>query len=220
MQISGRMAVFVVCLMSMTLSACQPQHQTRVKLTASVTAGGKVYTGSAVQRYSCRESLHIMNDLGGCEIEGEAVVVNVAGAGPLFLIINGSGGWSRTDMVLNVLGAVSENAYTVTQRQLPQTWVLTTDRMPMMVRFDKLDDPGSVHRVDPSNLKGTFADDVTDISVQVTRTDEAPAFGRVEKLIPWIDSRDNALYDSFYKGDRKVDPVAQQLSQYDFVSHF
>ncbi len=200
------------------LLLCGCRHVTRVKMAATIHAGNKAYVGSSVQEYSCRKSTHIMNDLDECRIRGEAVVVDVPGDGPVFLIFNYPGAHSHTAMVQEVLNRVSGGIpFDVTNKDLPESWPLSTDQMPMMVRFDNIKDPTSVQQVDPNHLQATFGRDVSDIRVMVEKTSAPVTFGRMERIIPWISNRGNPFHPGYSVAIPFTGTFIDDMSPYDFV---
>lgn len=198
------------------LSGCEERHISRVKITAAAEVGGKIYSGSSVQEYSCRTSTHIMGDHPECRVKGEAVVVPIENHGDLFLIMNCQQGNSQTEMVRSMLGAVSGAPFETSNSELPAAWSLTPDQMPMLVRFNDLRDPQSIRQVDPKNLSKSYGPELSKVYVTVERTSAPIDFGKISAVIPWVTSKINPLYQ--HKIGAEVNPVAQNLSQYDFVS--
>jgi len=206
-------AAAVAPLLLISLSGCQQRSNVRVKLTATVSSDGRVYTGSSVQAYRCRKSTGIMNDLSDCYIKGEAVVVDIPRHGSLFLVFDVPNKQSRTEMVRSVLEPVSSDPMRASNDDLPAQWSLTVDQMPMIVRFKNQSDPFSVTEVDPGNLSSELGAGVSLSSVEVQKTSENLTFGSVEKAIPWIG---NAQF-SFYRNSSE-NPLSETLTTSTFIS--
>ncbi len=198
------------------LSGCEVRHHARVRVTAVVERGGVQYSASGVQEFDCRESTHIMNDLPECQSFGEALVVDMKGHSPMFILLRKA---SDSDGAAEaILGAASSDLYSADNANLPDHWQLGPAELPTIVRFTSLNDPLSVSEVNPQDLSPDFGVGTRFVSFDVQKTDDPITYGVVSKLIPWINNRE----DPFYLGPKKysgpISPAAQQLSKYDFVS--
>ena len=194
------------------LSACSGGGVT-VKMTAKVVSEGKIYSGSSVQRYRCRKSLPIMDATPTCDINGEAVVVDIPGHGHLFLVFDAPGRQSRTEMVHLVLRGGTSSSMEARQDELATSWSLEYGQMPLMVRFKNPADPFSVTQVDPANLSAEMGAAISLLSVDMQKSDERVTFGKVEKIIPWI--ADPKF--SFYRSSTE-NPLSEILTTKAFIS--
>jgi hypothetical protein len=197
------------------VGGCGKINRTRVKMTATVDAGGVTYSGSTIQEYSCRRSKHIMNDLSHCDVKGEAVVIDIKGRGYLFLVFDMPETQSITSMPATILGAVTSDPMGATNASLPKSWVLTPEQMPLMVKFRDIKIPVSIEAVDPRNLASAFGPEVKLLSVKVETTSERPTFGPVRDILPWaLDSTDHLYRDGGSTA------FSQTLSQANFTSEY
>lgn len=204
---------FLFLIPMVALSGCQQRSDVKVRLTATVSSDGKLYSGSSVQAYRCRKSTGIMNDLSDCLIDGEAVVVDIPQHGNLFLVFDVPLKRSRAEMVRSLLTPVSADPMRVSNDDLPAQWFLTEDQMPMMVTFKDPRNPFSVTLVDPKNLSGKMGPGVSLTSVKVQKSSEDVTFGKVENVIPWIR---NPKFD-FYRNSPE-NPLSETLTPSRFVS--
>ena len=111
---------------------------------------------------------------GGCTAKGEAVVVDLPGNRPLFLLFKGPH------------GDVTSEAHSLTVGRREGAWALSLAQMPKMVTFDNLMDPKSVKAVNPAALKDTFGAEVQLKSVLVENAFSLVSRGKLKKYIPWI----------------------------------
>jgi hypothetical protein len=113
-------------------------------------------------------------NVGGCTAKGEAVVVDLPGKKPLFLLFKGPH------------GDVSSDAYALTEGRRQGPWALSLAQMPQMVTFDNLLDPKSVKAVHPDALEDALGAGVQLKSVVVKNTFFFATRGKLKKYIPWI----------------------------------
>jgi hypothetical protein len=208
-----RFIVASLVLLSLIVLLGFGSRNVKVRITATVSSDGKLYSGSSVQEYRCRKSLPIMSATSRCDINGEAVVVDVPGRGSLFLVFDVPKKRSRTAMVWSVLGPVTSDPMGASNEDLPERWFLDVDHMPMMVRFADPADPFSVREVDPGYLPSEMGAGVRLISVEVQKSKEKVTFGKVEKAIPWIASPGF----SFYRNSSE-NPLSETLTPSRFIS--
>jgi hypothetical protein len=182
-------------------------------MTATVRTDEGVYTGSSVQEYACRKPLGIMGDTAQCDVKGDAVSINIGGKGYLFLIFDTPGSHSIMSMPVSVLGAVTSDPLNATNSTLPKRWALEPKQMPLLVKFDGLNDPGSIQPVDPTNLAASFGEGVRTISVELETTDERVQTGEIVNILPWLSADRNMLYYS-----KSATPFSKTLGTYSFTS--
>jgi hypothetical protein len=194
------------------LSGCG-RGDVKVRITATVSSDGKLYSGSSVQEYRCAKSTGIMSATSTCDINGEAVVVDVPGHGHLFLVFDKPDRQSQTEMVRSVLRGGTSDPMGARQDELATKWSLAYDQMPMMVRFKDQADPFSVTQVDPVNLSAEMGPGVNLVSVEMQKSSERVTFGDIEKVIPWIVDPDF----SFYRSSRE-NPLSETFTRSTFIS--
>jgi|GEM_PF-2159388 len=197
------------------MGGCQKHEHTRVKLEVVIDDNGKIYRGSSIQQYACRQSTHIMSDSANCYITGEAVVVKIGEKGDLFMVFDKPGARSSTEMVWSVLGAVSDSPMTATNSTLPKSWTLRPDQMPLMVRFRDPSDAYSVEAVDPVHFDASFGKGVALVSVSVETTDEPIQYGIVERELPWIYSNPSPF--QVWPSRQPINRLAETLGYTSFI---
>ena len=132
-------------------------------------------------------------------VNGEAAVVEVLPGRFLFALLTSedtrpmgdAGAWAYTAFDLTdriAQGSMSSFQVTKTLSDEPRDTPipLPPQAMPLLVTFDDITDPTTVHLVDPSNLAATFGPGVSLAAVTLEITDADVTEGRVEGVLGWL----------------------------------
>lgn len=175
-------ALIAVLGSSFFAAGCMKSMTQRIKVTVRVQDGSQIYSGSAVQEFTCTETDNRWQGMaiGGCKIKGEAVPIKIGDKGWLFMIFSGSQGQGTNPEYYT--GAIQNN-----QRQLGnEEWNVSTENAPMMVTFHDLNDPKSIIEVKPMALSDVFGNGVELKSIHVERTKDWVTRGSIERSLPWL----------------------------------
>lgn len=180
-------------------------HQWHQALTVTVETPEGERAGTAVAQV---EAWFGKQPLSANEVEyrlqGEATAVEVAPGRWLFALLPGSeeryacaaggalgwaGPWSRGSSVppgerIERGEWLAEVPQQVGQPPAP----VPEECRPLFVTFDDPADPASVRRVDPGDLAASFGPGVSLTAVTLAITEEAVTDGRVEAVLPWLES--------------------------------
>lgn len=174
-----------------------PTYSWHQKMTITVDANGAVYSGSSVVRirWSKNDPLGSVNGPGWITtVRGEAPFVEVPGKGVLFALLNPPDRYNyATDLALRAFRDVLPNAQAAArlralQSEPGRSVPLSRNLYPFFVTFSDLNNPNSVREVDPSNVAGDFGSGVRLISVTLEITKASITKGRIEEVVPWINS--------------------------------
>ena len=197
------MSVVIFCSFSIALFI-HSQMPTKInyRLTLKVEANGIVYTGSGVIEsvwYPGNKFIPIGNDW-NTHVKGEAVVVDLGERGTLFALLTGSatplaGGRHGesfypfdADRILlkafNIENSLTQDSLNSISKRRDSV-DLPLNKLPMLVRFNNLNDPSSVERVDPNDLPTSFGLGVRIVSATFAVTDDPVTTG-IEKKLVWL----------------------------------
>ena len=163
------------------------------RLTAKVEVGGKIYTGSSVQKLSCKSGGGILRDMdvANCYIDGEAVPVDVGTRGKIYIILLSSREDPKTGQLY--LGTAEEmlsdlrlNDSLHEKRKMFGSWQVEPSKYPAMITFKDSSDPQSVEMLNPSDLSARFGTDTKFKSLSVELTGNQPTKGQITALLPWL----------------------------------
>jgi hypothetical protein len=90
---------------------------------------------------------------------------------------------------------------------------LASDKLPDLVTFANVNDPGSVIEVDPNDLQATLGPDISWNEITIEVVDE-PATKGIEQKLPWIPYYYCAMLDGHHYRDNRT--LANSLSTADF----
>jgi hypothetical protein len=208
----------MVCLpLLAVLCQCSTETQINYRLTVKIRVDDTVRVGSGVVRTVWR-SQPLPNFAQGTRwtvsVSGEAIVVDLAPRGMLFVTLTGpplakagdpaGGTYYPPDperIALQAFGAGSVG--TMTPEALASLAVRTGEipvppaGLPMLLRFADPRDPATVHQVDPRDLPASFGAGVGFAAASVAITNDPPTTG-IDKVLPWL----AALRGKFLSGKR------------------
>lgn len=194
------------------LTACSAPAN-HYKITAAVNVGGRIYTGSSVQAFSCHKgaSWAGSSDISQCVIYGEAVAVDLHNRGYLFLTFEGPHG-DMTSAVESILNAGAQAPFSGSGEGLSGAWVVPVSALPMMVTFQNLHIPSSAVQVSPNDFSRVFGRDAHFEYVRAERTGDSITRGQIGKILPWLNVGDGSTYLS---GKRISDATLAGSLQHD-----
>jgi hypothetical protein len=186
-----------------------PSASLRYEITVEVEADGQVYSGSSVHEVTLRRQPQLLSapPVSG-DFKGEAVAVNIADRGTLFVLLTGSRccqhepfseehgyGPDARGFVREVFDVRASSAQAI--RSLPFRQIdadVPFNQLPMMVRFDDISDPLTVALVNPNDLAASFGEGVElrRVHVQTTR---ARVTSGIDERLPWLASRKRGYLD-------------------------
>lgn len=173
-------------------------YSLRYRLTLEATVDGRPVTGSGVIQvdYAKRPALLPHMDRVSYAVHGEAVALDLGDRGALFALLkDGSpvigrfsprGGEPRMIVPVAWWDREIRGPEDVDRlRHVQGRKELSSGTMPMLVRFDNLNDPASVRLVNPADLAASFGPGVSlsRVTVEITRD---PVTRQVEARLPWL----------------------------------
>ena len=166
-------------MLSLSLSACTPHETHRVKVTVTVDDNGVQRSGSSVMQFTCYKSNNSLGGMGigGCDLKGEAVPVDLGAKGKLFMLLCGSNSYQMDGVIGDIMDA----------RYGADSWDLDPDELPRLVTFDNLADPRTVEAVDPQHIDKNFGAGVRLRSIHAEYTREPITRGQIERVLPWLE---------------------------------
>ena len=186
-----------------------PSASLRYEITVEVEADGQIYTGSSVHEVTLRRQPQLLSapPVSG-DFKGEAVTVDIANRGTLFVLLTGSRccqhepfseehgyGPDARGFVREVFNVRASSAQAV--RSLPFRQIdadVPFNQLPRMVRFEDIGDPLSVTLVNPYDLAASFGEGVELRRVHV-RTTGARVTTGIDDRLPWLASRRSGYLD-------------------------
>jgi hypothetical protein len=192
---------------ALLLSGCVGEkHTFRYRLTLAVNADGTMHTGSSVIEDTFVDQVALAGLAGGVpwatRLRGEAVAVDLGVRGILFCVlardptrspapntvwlpihafnsyfVAGSPATDSADFSAQVKAVL---------REKPKRRV-DLNELPMLVRFRDINDPGSVERIDPTNLAARFGAGVELVTATIEITDDPVTTG-LENVLRWLKS--------------------------------
>jgi len=123
------------------------------------------------------------------DVKGEAVVVDLGKRGVLFALLSKENDNDYGDRIafqeFPQLGGMKPEAI----KNYPNIKAknnLSFDKLPMLIRFRDINDPKTVEKVDPDNLKKSFGKGVKLVSATIEITDDEVTTGKIKDLLPWF----------------------------------
>jgi hypothetical protein len=172
-----------------------PSATIRYRLTLTVDTPEGIKTGSGVIQVTYAKAVRILGSSAEITIgvKGEAVVVDLGKRGLLFALLKaGKEPRSAPDwIVLKAFGfkggalGSPPDANIARLQTLHGKKQLSSQELPLLVRFRDIHDPTSVERVDPDNLAASFGPGVRLADATIEITDD-PVTNGIEKRLPWL----------------------------------
>jgi hypothetical protein len=178
------------------IAGCTPSVETTLKVTLSVEADGKLYSGSGIRKVICYDDVPELRgmSMGGCTTLGEAVVAVIGEGGDrgvLFLTVcyPGSG-----EVILQGRATSSD----------PNKWTIPiagVTSMPQIMRFRNMGDVRTLMVVNPNDMAATMGKGVKFHSITVEQIASGEVTrGEVIKYLPWLEPlrAENTTFDMLY----------------------
>ncbi|MBN8646877.1 MAG: hypothetical protein J0L55_02905 [Caulobacterales bacterium] len=223
------------------LSSCSIPKIERYKVTLNVEYNGALYSASAVQEIKCTPSNSFWQgmSMGGCDLKGEAIPLQLGANGYLFLILAGKNGGNALEYYYYLTNKADE------QRKKGKVWDVNLNEAPMLVTFFDVNDSKTVKRVHffpheeidhyekyrpfpasqelerpimkmvQPNSKDYFGETTIIKSIHVERTNEPITWGQIEKVLPWLADIGDNLLDGHYASDGST--LAGNLQKINFI---
>lgn len=187
------------------LTNCTKRPGNVVEVTVEVSGGGDTYTGRSVQMVGCRKADPLWGnmDVGGCQVFGEAVVVDMGRKGYLFMPFAAPKRYNYEGYVKSLFGP--------RQNESAAEWDVPPEAAPLFVRFDDQSNSRSVFEVTPDNIGNGLK--ISRIHVAVTQS--APTEDVIEKILPWVGTQAPAAYLNG-RGPAESTGLSAELQIYDF----
>ncbi|MEM1287385.1 MAG: hypothetical protein AAGH60_03440 [Pseudomonadota bacterium] len=181
-----------------------PSASLRYEITVEVEVDGEVYAGSNVHEVTLgRQPTLADASPAYSRFKGEAVAIDIADRGTLFMLLTGLRGPSSRnepfssehgysadpEQLLNVVFDVRPSSAEAV-RSLPSRIIdgdVPFNRLPMMVRFEDITDPTTVALVNPFDLAASFGEGVELRRVHVQTTRARVTVG-IDDRLPWLGS--------------------------------
>jgi len=217
------LVIVVGCLISRAYSV-----NVHYRLTIRVQVDDRVVEGSSVNLAHYRREIQLLgtNSHMLSAASGEATVVDLGSRGHLFALIEENGdrnSRSRPERALPIAFGISPYGNVdpkdfSTLRGLSGTRTLPPEIMPLLVRFQDINVPASVQRVDPADLAASFGPGVRLLDISMTVVgDRTPLTTGIDRILPWLASyRDRKLDGGRYGRHDAENRFANSLSRVHF----
>ena len=174
-----------------------PEWHWRQKLTVGVASPTGPRSASSVLAVQCGSSPKWVPGAGagglGCQVQGEAVALELAPGQVLFALLTPApGATNYPDKVAyhvffpdRTLTTVEERGEQLERHIRGEVRELPRQQYPLLVTFTDLTDPTTVKVVDPENLAATFGPGVSLKRLTLEITDEPVTEGKIESVLGW-----------------------------------
>jgi hypothetical protein len=197
----------------------------RYRMTVEVETPQGLRSGSSVVQVTTREGTGIPDTRLSVRIRGQAVAIDMPGGKPLFALIRteqslqGAAGFAFAALmpVMEVKGGDGK-AFFANLRLLSrkkQIGELPRANYPMMVTFANINDPKTVEKVDPDNLRAQFGEGTRIRRITIQITDDKIDNG-IERRFPWWNLYLDKRFDgssSSYRDLRKYSLISRMSSR-------
>ncbi len=186
-----------------------PAYSWNQKLTVEVETPDGLVTGSAVTRVIWKfgpPKLSVISHPSVGYALGDATVVDLGDGRYLFAPLRGAGSnpvgepprYIVKEFFRTGAGPLARDVVPdVYRRRGLASGVITLspDNYPLLVRFDELNDPASVKKVDPNNLAASFGEGFKLKRITVEVTSENVTKGIVLQILPWLKKQGGRQFD-------------------------
>jgi hypothetical protein len=191
-----RAALLFVALIS--LAGCGENHVWRQKMVLEVETPAGIVSGGSVTEMTVRwfGGLDRMSSEVNARVRGEASFVEIAPGRFLFALFKDGEAFRTAEVFREASDNKETRPITARLESLRDSRVVPSDRYPMLVTFDDINDPKSVKLVDPANLAATFGPGFALKSITVEITDANVTGGKVGKLLEWLSQYPEPVLDT------------------------
>jgi hypothetical protein len=215
-----------LALGSIGLSSCY-QGNNNYRVTLTVEADGQTYTGSEVQKMTCHKAMDVPGsmDVNRCDIRGEAVSVKVGSRGYLFVLLDGwnidprSGarvGMQMTNYVRDIFASSGSDPFN-SDSELPESWYVDKAHLPVLAKFDDVNDLQSARIVDPENLSNSFGGTAKLVSLRISRTNEEITKGNILRILPSLKWHEHGYFKG--SGQTNINDFPTVLTIVSFIAY-
>jgi hypothetical protein len=207
-----RFVVMVTLMLSCLMAACSPSVTERIKVTVTVEDNGKLYTGTAVQKWTCWETDDRWRGMaiGGCRLNAEAIPIKIGDKGSVFMLLSGN---EQAGFNPEYYPGAIQAGRSKGNPKLP--WSVPFDKAPMFVMFRDLKDRMTVEMVRPNAFGEAFGKGVRLVSIKAEVTNNWLTRGKVTNLLPWLDELGTLMIDDSVPGQPRS--LISQISKLNFV---
>jgi hypothetical protein len=198
-RIAKRLALMVTLMLSCLIAACGPSLTQRIKVTVTVEDNGTLYTGTAVQQWTCTGDKYIGDKFistGACRLNAEAIPIKIGDKGWVFMLLSGN---EQDGFRAPYYPRAIQSGRSKASPQLP--WSVPLDKAPMFVRFRDLKDRTTVEVVRPNAFSKAFGKGVRLVSIKAEVTNEWLTRGKVTNLLPWLEGLGTNKFDMTIPND-------------------
>lgn len=210
-RMAKQLALMVTLMLSCVLAACAPSMTQRIKVTVTVEDNGTLYTGSAVQQWTCTETNNALGgmSIGGCDLKAEAIPIKIGDKGWAFMLLssNEQDGFDPEYYP----GAIQAGR---DKSNPKQPWNVPFEKAPMFVRFRDIKDRMTVELVRPNAFSEAFGRGVKLVSIRCVVTDDWLTKGKIKKTLPWIATIRSGTFD--YNSPENPNGITTQISRANF----
>lgn len=187
------MKLIFAAIALLMLSGCVTVHTWNQRLTVIVDTPAGQVSGFSIVTVTDRKSngpFTLPESRGvRTEVRGDGVVVALPNGAYLFVLLKGQDDLAYYTFQ-DVIPYESGGGYDRWVRQIArhrEPGIVPPDHYPMMVTFDDISDPKTVREVDPKALSATFGEGYAIVEMQLEITEEAPEYGEVDRVLPWLE---------------------------------
>lgn len=211
------------CLV-ITLTGCLDHYSWRQKMTITVEADGKTYSGSSVTQVNFRRNDPISSVNGPewvASFRGEAPFVEIPGRGVLFALLNPPDKYTYTeDLALKAFSGFPrsehfEDRLKRLRSDLSKSVTLPASLYPYFVLFTDVSNPRSIRDLDVNEASISSFDDIRLMNVTLEITKEPVTEDQVSSVLTWLNDpsvMENPGWSELPVSARKV--IGRLLSHY------
>jgi hypothetical protein len=206
-----QLALIATLILSCLIAACAPSMTQRIKVTVTVEDNGTLYTGSAVQQWTCTETNNAMAgmSIGGCDLKAEAIPIKIGDKGWAFMLLSSN---EQDGFLASYYpGAIQAGR---AKSNPKQPWSVPFEKAPMFVRFRDLKDRMTVELVRPNAFSEAFGKGVALVSIKCEVTTDWLTRGKIKKTLPWIENIRSGPFD--YSPPKSPDEILTEVSRENF----
>ncbi len=211
-QFAKRLALIVMLSLSCVLEACGQSMTQRIKVTVTVEDNGTLYTGTAVQQWTCTGDLYVGDKFigtGGCELKAEAIPIKIGDKGWAFMLLSSN---EQDGFLASYYPGAIQAGRSKANSQLP--WSVPFEKAPMFVRFRDLKDRMTVELIRPNAFSEAFGKGVALVSIKCEVTTDWLTRGKIQKTLPWIENIRSGPFD--YSPPKSPDEILTEVSRENF----
>lgn len=167
----------------------------RYRLTVAVESGGRVYTGSSVIQVRSVKQGPLTQAVSLPKVTGDAVVVDVPGRNPIFVLLSqrGGGDWDASIAIEtfrhrlpnpkdSVVAPENRGQMAALRGDAAE---IPADEYPLVVAFGDLSRPETVYELPSHDLSRALGPGSRVLSMTIEMTDDQVTY-QIDKVLPWV----------------------------------